>query len=140
MTLLLQQEVLGIPLAWLAAASLTVFFGTLLLVPLVIVRMPSDYFLAKEPPPDSFRRRHPVLSLVARMAKNVAGVGLVAIGLALLVLPGQGLLTILLGLVLVDFPGKRRLELRIVRRPRVHGAIDRMRRWFDRPALELPEA
>ena len=135
----MDQEILGVPLTWLLTASVIAFVGTLLLVPIIVVRMPADYFLEKEPPEDSFRRRHPGLSFTLRMMKNAAGAALVVVGLVLLVLPGQGLLTILLGLVLIEFPGKRRLELAIVRRKPVHLSLDWTRRLFGRPELRLPD-
>ena len=52
-------------------------------------------------------------------------------------IPGQGLLTILIGLILLDFPGKRGLERRLVSRPSVLAAINRLRARFGRPAMEL---
>jgi hypothetical protein len=36
-------------------------------------------------------------------------------GILMLVLPGQGLLTILVGLMLSDYPGKFKLEKRIIK-------------------------
>ncbi len=52
-------------------------------------------------------------------------------------IPGQGLLTILLGVMLLDFPGKRRLEFKIISRPKVFRAINRLRARFDKPPLVL---
>jgi hypothetical protein len=71
--------------------------------------------------------------------KNILGVVLVACGvlMALPGVPGPGLLTVLLGIMLLDFPGKRALELKLVRRPQVHSAIDRVRKRFDKPPLLL---
>ena len=133
------KVVLGIPLVWLALASIVGFVGTLLLVPIVVVRMPSDYFLEQDPPTESFRGRFPGLSLAVQIAKNAVGVALVLVGLALLVLPGQGILTILLGLTLVDFPGKRALELVLIRRDHVHRSLDWVRRRFGHEPLQIPE-
>ena len=59
-------------------------------------------------------------------------------GIAMLALPGQGILTILVGITLLNFPGKRRLELRIVRQRRVLRAINWMRAKAKRPPLVLP--
>jgi hypothetical protein len=56
----------------------------------------------------------------------------------MLLLPGQGILTILIGLMLLDFPGKRRLERRLVQQPSVWRAINWMRAKAHQPALELP--
>ena len=73
---------------------------------------------------------HPALSLYFT---------LVLMGLAMLVLPGQGVLTLLIGISLLDFPGKRKLEKKIVRAPTVHRAIDAIRRRAGQPPLLLPE-
>jgi hypothetical protein len=59
-------------------------------------------------------------------------------GIALLVLPGQGLLTILLGITLLDLPGKRHLEIVLLRRPSVSRAVNWLRRKSGRPPLDLP--
>jgi hypothetical protein len=53
--------------------------------------------------------------------------------------PGQGILTILIGVMLLDFPGKRRLERWLVRRPAVFKGINRIRARFDKPPLVLDE-
>jgi hypothetical protein len=58
-------------------------------------------------------------------------------GLAMLVLPGQGLLTIVIGVSLLDFPGKRVLERRLLSRPMVLQAINRLRQRFGRPPLRF---
>jgi len=55
----------------------------------------------------------------------------------MLLLPGQGLLTILIGLLLLDFPGKRALELRLLRRPALRGFLDRMRQRRGVPPFVL---
>jgi len=72
------------------------------------------------------------------VVKNVVGWLLVGAGVAMLVLPGQGILTLLVGLTLVNFPGKRDLELWLVRRVPVRRALDWIRRRAGRPPLQLP--
>ena len=69
------------------------------------------------------------------VAKNVVGIVFVVVGLVLLLLPGQGLLMILIGLLLMDFSGKRRLERRIVARPAILKAMNAMRRRRGHPPL-----
>ena len=44
------------------------------------------------------------------VSKNLVGLGLLAAGIAMLVLPGQGLLTILIGLLMIDFLRQATLE------------------------------
>lgn len=116
----------------LGVFSLVAFLATAVLVPLAIARMPADYLSR----PVAVRRRHPLLVAL----KNVAGVVLVLLGIAMLVLPGQGILTLLLGLGLVDFPWRRRLELTVMTRPAVLKAINALRRRAGRPPLEIPGA
>ena len=54
-------------------------------------------------------------------------------------IPGQGVLTILLGVMLIEFPGKRRWELWLISRPRVHSAVNTIRQRFGRPPIEIPD-
>ncbi len=134
-------EALGPWLDWLALGSLASFLLGILLIPLIILRLPEDYF-------DHRRRKAlplgPGRALGSRLAhallvlvKNLSGILLVLIGIVLLVLPGQGLLSILLGISLLDFPGKYRLEQRLIRQPRLLRSINWLRRRYARPPLRL---
>ena len=69
--------------------------------------------------------------------KNLVGLVLILLGLILSVpgLPGQGLLTVLAGVLLVDFPGKRSLLYKLVSRPLLLQSINRLRMKFSRPPL-----
>ena len=104
-----------------------------------VIHMSSDYFAHKVPTETTWRHRHPLLRLIFRGLKNVAGGGLVLLGLAMLFLPGQGILTVLIGITFLDFPGKRRLEIWIVQRPSIRHRIDRVRKNAGRPRLILPD-
>lgn len=123
---------------WLLFGSVVMFFGSLLLVPLVIVRLPADYFTRRELPEGSWRRQHGVLRIVLRVLKNLLGLLFVVLGLVMIFTPGQGLIALFLGLSLMDIPGKRRLELAIIGRPGVLRAINRLRARVNRSPLELP--
>ena len=126
----------GSVVGWLAAASAAMFVGTLAVIPLLIARLPHDYFLRSRA--DLLRSSaHPLLRVTFWIVKNVLGAMLLVLGVAMLVLPGQGLLTILLGLVLLDFPGKRGLERRLVRRRRILATLNWLRRRAGRPPLEV---
>lgn len=124
---------------WVIAASVAMFVGGLLLMPVVALRIPSDYFLGERPPLASMQGSHPALRALVLLVKNVVGLILLAAGISMLVLPGQGLLTIFVALMLLDFPGKRRIELRVVRTGGVLRAINWIRERRGRPALRLPE-
>lgn len=124
---------------WSGAVSLSMFIGTLLVVPVLLVKMPADYFINdRQEPPLDWREQHPALRWSGRIAKNVLGGLLVVMGILMLVLPGQGLLTILLGITLLDLPGKRRLEIALLRRPGVSRAVNWLRRKYDRAPLQMP--
>jgi Putative transmembrane protein (PGPGW) len=110
------------------ALSLIMFVGSLIAVPIVLVRLPPDYFA----------RTHAPRALAVRILRNALGVVLVLVGLAMLVLPGQGMLTILVGVAVLDLPFKRRLVRRILENPTVKLAVDRLRQRSGRPPLEIP--
>lgn len=125
---------------WMFVLSLILFLGSVVAMPLVLARMRADYFVHRDPPDTSWIGRHGLVRVVVLICKNLLGAVLVLAGLAMLVLPGQGLLTILVGVSLLDFPGKRRLELRIVERPRVLAAINWIRARAGSAPLILPSA
>ncbi|MGB3968347.1 MAG: glycosyltransferase family 87 protein, partial [Planctomycetota bacterium] len=110
-------------LGWLFALGIGSLVLTIVLVPVVVVRLPADHFV----PTLAARPARNALGWLGHFAKNALGVVLALAGIAMLVLPGQGILTLLVGLLLVDFPGKRRLELALVRRPPVRAFLDRIR-------------
>lgn len=104
-------------------------------VAIVIVRLPEDHF-ASDRPPDG---RTPT-NAARRIARNLLGILLIAVGLVLSVpgIPGQGVLTILLGVMLVDFPGRRVVERWLITRPGILAAMNRLRRRFGAPPLREP--
>ena len=122
--------------AWITTLVLTL--GSLVVVPVSVILIPTDYFTAERAPLPLAGLRHPILRLLWRVLRNALGAALVLLGVAMLVLPGQGLLTIFVGVLLVEFPGKRELEVRLVRRPRVHRALNWIRRRAGRAPLEVP--
>src|SRR5947208_13616886 len=125
-------------LEFLFALSIVSFVGSLIAIPWILVRLPQDYFCERHPR-TWLKDHHPVLRLIALGVKNVVGWLLLLGGIAMLVLPGQGLLTILIGVSLMDFPGKRAIERKLVSRPLVLQAINRTRQRFDRPPLLIAD-
>lgn len=124
---------------WLAGASFVAFCATLIAVPWLIVRIPSDYFAHGKRPRKQWADRHPVVRGALLAGKNLLGYLLLVAGIAMLVLPGQGLLTMLLGFILVDLPGKYRFERWLVARPLVLRTINALRRRAGRDPLVLDE-
>jgi hypothetical protein len=126
-------------LGWLSAASALMFAGSLIAVPWLVVRIPTNYFIRRQHFADRWQSRHPLVRIALLTTKNLCGVVLVLAGIAMLVLPGQGILTIVVGLLCLDFPGKFALERWLVRQPPVIGAINWMRAKAGRQPLETPE-
>lgn len=117
----------------LSAFSIVSCVASLIVASWAVRRLPADYLLHE--PGLARGTRGPSSSLIAR---NVAGGLLVLLGLVLIPLPGQGVLTILAGLGLMDFRGKRRVEHWLMLRPAVFAAINHSRVRAGRPRLALP--
>lgn len=123
-------------LVGLTVASVIGFIGSLIAIPFILVRLPADYFDTRVPR-HWMKDHHPVLRVIGLAAKNVIGAVFLVAGLAMLFLPGQGILTMLIGLSLMDFPGKQQLEAKLVGQSTVLSAINAMRKKFDKPPLML---
>ena len=117
---------------------LVTFAISLAIVSFIMVKIPADYF-RKDRPRELWSDRHPVVRFFGVFMKNLLGLLLVALGIVMSIpgVPGQGILTILLGIMLLDFPGKRDLEHRLVSRPRVFNAINKLRHRFGKESLVL---
>jgi len=123
---------------WIVAASVAWFLVSLLVIRVLIVRMPADYFSTGRR--DSSQYRHPAAALGLRVAKNLLGAVVIVVGLVMSLpgVPGQGFLTLLIGLTLTDFPGKRKIELWILRRPLILRAINGLREQAGKAPLIIP--
>jgi hypothetical protein len=114
------------------------FLISLIAVGIVMVKIPANYFSShyrQDFLPDSPW----IVRWGAVILKNVLGAVLIVVGILLSLpgVPGQGILTILLGLIMMDIPGKRPLEARIIRRPNVLSAINNLRHKYNKPPLMM---
>lgn len=125
-------------LFWGVGLFMLSFAISLVAIAIVIIRLPPDYFRSHYRrnflPNSPWHLRWGAIAI-----KNTVGVLLVLLGLVLSIpgIPGQGILTILLGLIMLDIPGKRPLEARILRRPTILSAINRVRVRYERPPLQI---
>ena len=120
---------------WLVMMSLLTALITLALVPVLITRIPVDYFshdhrLRK-------MKAHPLLSVTIKAAKNLLGVMFLLVGVLLLFLPGQGLILILVGMLIMNYPGKYALERWLIQRRGVLPALNAIRVRYGKPPLLL---
>ena len=118
-------------LGTLAALALTVFGA-----PWLVARLPADHFARPAGPPAA-----PTPARLALLfARNAAGLAAVLLGLLMLVMPGPGVVMLVVGLSLAEFPGKHALVARLAGRPRVFAALNWLRRRRGRPPFVHPEA
>jgi hypothetical protein len=113
---------------WLVATSAFTFFASLILVPIIVVRIPADYFVYKKRHPTPPVRYPPLLRIVVLIIKNVIGLILFCAGVIMIFFPGQGLFTMFIGMMMMNFPGKYKLERWIVDRGPVMKSINWLRR------------
>ncbi|TWU45736.1 putative transmembrane protein (PGPGW) [Novipirellula aureliae] len=118
---------------WMVAVSVVMFLASLMAIPAIIVRLPVDYFLHSRRHRSRFAPHGPGLYYGWMILKNFSGIVFVFMGIAMLVLPGQGILSILIGLSLMDFPGKYQIERLIVRQKPVMASMNWIRRKAGQP-------
>ncbi|HET6978085.1 MAG TPA: hypothetical protein VFI24_17270 [Pyrinomonadaceae bacterium] len=138
---LLSDFVLGLTWQKVLVGAL-IFLGSFLvnlaIVSIILVKLPADHFSTKRET-KFWHGPRPALHAAKVIGKNIAGVLLVALGIVLSLpgVPGQGLLTVLLGIMLLDFPGRHRLEQKLLSKPSIVNTINRLRGRFGKPPLQL---
>ncbi len=120
---------------WMGVVSILMFVGSLIMLPWLVSLIPADYFAHDSRVPPRWKQAHPVFRIALLVLKNLAGYIILFAGLVMLVLPGQGLLSILVALMLMDYPGKFRFERWIISRPALLHLINRIRDKFGKPDL-----
>ena len=127
-TLTLQRIIIG---ALALIVSLIVSYGAIMIV---VVKLPANYF-SSEYSSSLWSNKSFWIRWSAVIFKNIVGVLLILLGIGMTIGPGPGLLTILLGLVMLDIPGKRPLEAKIIKRPAVLSAINNLRARYKKSPL-----
>ena len=111
----------------LAVAWVVVLIVSAWAVRWFLISIPSDYFTKPHVRFELWKNLHPVLRWTVLLLKNLVGLALALAGIVMLFTPGQGILSVLLGLSLLDIPGKRAVERKIVQRPAILHFINAMR-------------
>ncbi|HNS99749.1 MAG TPA: PGPGW domain-containing protein [Polyangiaceae bacterium] len=114
------SQLAGNPWLWFIGTSVSIvlFVATLVGIPILCIRLPADYFIRPHQP-------QPIWKVTVRFV--VASI-VILMGIAMLVLPGQGLLTLLIGISLLDFPAKRVWQRRLLQHPPVYRALNAIRK------------
>jgi len=103
-----------------------------------VARIPEDYFSHHHRHRITLAKGKTVLGLTVLILKNLFGAVLLVAGIIMLFTPGQGSLTILIALMIMNYPGKYALERWIIRRPLIFRGVNAMREKRGHPPLLPP--
>ena len=120
---------------WFGSISLFVFLFSLLSIKWLVSLIPEDYFINKRV--SKIRSINPLLWYVFLIIKNIIGYSLILGGVMMLVLPGQGVFTIIIGLMLSNYPGKYSIERKFIAIPSILKSINWLRRKSNKPPINL---
>lgn len=110
--------------------------ATLASISMLLISLPADYFTREK---RVSRIKNPISRLFLRLLRNVCGAVFLIAGFIMLFAPGPGILSLLVGVILCDFPGKRRVERKIIGRPVVLSMTNRIRARYNRPLIVLDD-
>ncbi len=125
---------------WIAIGSALMFVVSLAATPWIVSTIPEDYFVDQYRHPLAESKRHPIIALILLIAKNILGIVLLLAGIIMLFTPGQGLLSILFGLMIMNYPGKYRLECAIISKPFIFDTVNQLRRKRGAAPLKKPNS
>ena len=120
---------------WLGSISFLVFIFSLISIKWLVALIPSDYFIDIKR--NKYQSSYPITWLISIIIKNIVGYILIIGGILMLVLPGQGLFTIIIGLMLSNYPGKYFIERKFIAIPSVLKTINWLRKKSNKPPLEV---
>ncbi len=121
----------------LTLVSIMSFIASILLIPWMVTQIPADYFTHPKRQRYLCCQKPKMVRFMFIFLKNILGVILILGGIALLLLPGQGILTILIGLIIMDFPYKYKVEIWIIKHPFVLRAINKLRAKAKQRPLQI---
>ena len=131
---LYQYKDLFLLLAWISLALLII---SIAVIPWLVISIPADYFHPQRRIKISSKSKHPAIAQILNGIRNLFGFVLIVLGLLMLILPGQGILTILIGLFLMNFPGKFKIERKLVSIPSVSKSLNWIRSKANKEPLVL---
>ena len=118
---------------WLGIVSSMIFIVSLLSIGWLVSLIPNDYFINRKE--SKFKLNYPITWIISSIVKNIFGYVLICGGILMLVLPGQGLITIFIGLMLSNYPGKYFIEKKIIAMPKILRTINWLRKKSNEPPL-----
>jgi cytochrome b subunit of formate dehydrogenase len=99
----------------------------LIVIPWILIQIPSDYFTHERRKKHEWGNYPPIIRLILLLVKNILGVVFIVSGIIMLFIPGQGILTVIIGVILSDFPHKYKIEIWIINQPKILKYINKIR-------------
>ena len=120
---------------WLGLLSFLIFIFSLVTIKWLVALIPSDYFVSKKD--SKFKSKYPFTWLISMIIKNIIGYVLIIGGILMLVLPGQGLFTIFIGLMMSNYPGKYYIEKKFIAIPSILKTINWLRKQSNKEPIVI---
>jgi hypothetical protein len=107
-------------------------------VPFIINMLSDDYFIKEKRRSNIKTIPEYFILIISLVIKNTIGILLFISGFAMLFMPGQGLLTLFISFLFIDYPGKWKLQRRVVRNREIHNALNWIRRKGGKDNFKIP--
>jgi len=117
----------------IVTVSALIFVVSLIFTPFLVSKIPYDYFTNSKY--HKFEIKH-FGHLIVIVGRSALGFVLVLLGFVMLFTPGQGILAIIVGLFLMEFPGKKHLERKMIENEVTYKALNWMREKFKQPPFD----
>lgn len=122
---------------WLTLIGLFGLVVSLIVIPWILIKIPSDYFFADKRKRYPWGNCPPIIRSIVLLIKNLLGVILIISGIAMLFMPGQGILTIVGGIVFMDFPHKYKIIRQIIKNSNILTYINKLRAKANQAPLKI---
>ncbi len=123
-------------LQWIAMISALTFVVSLLIIPFIISKLPNDFFSKIREGHTTTNNNSKLYNLILFCLRNIFGFTFLLAGILMLFMPGQGILTIVLGISLMVFPGKRKLVNKLIEQKSVQHGLNWIRRKTGKTEFE----
>ncbi len=119
---------------FMLGTSMILILLSIVAIPVLLVRLPADYFTTRRKPPV----KRGIVAMAIFLLRNILATLLILTGLLMFLLPGPGLLVLLVGIATSTFAGKYYLERAIVRYRPVYDAVNWVRKSRGQPPILYP--
>lgn len=118
---------------WIGIISLIMFIASLFIIPFILKKMPDDYFINEKYHHITLESATEILIFIL---KNILGVLLILAGIIMLFTPGQGIISIIIGLFLMQFKGKYALENKLIQNDLTFNGLNWIREKSQTPPFK----